>query len=223
MRQYSSFPIALNEIKRELKEMGILVTTQSVQNIQKPIEAYELQSYQYMVTQPDWNTIPVKSEHRDWCEVEFHERVSGSPLNPGVAWKLRRKYWEPFLNKFGKFDYAYPERMSLNLDKVIHALKKDINTRRAFLPVLDRQIDEADDFSKRFPCTLGYHFLFRQGKLNMTYLLRSSDYFEHLANDLYLANRLQCHVAESVGVEPGYFCHWVGSLHCFVRDVEGVF
>lgn len=221
MRFYETFNIALNEIRRDLREMGILIKTQSVQNIVGEVEAYEVQNYIYTVTRPDWREIELVNPL--WAEAEFQERIGGKPLNPGEAYKLRLDYWGKYINKLGRFDYAYPERISANLSFVIHALQKDINTRRAYLPILDNIEDQADNFERRFPCSLGYHFMFRQGKLNMTYLLRSSDYFEHLRYDLYLANRLQCHVAEAVGVEPGNFCHWVGSLHCFISDVSGVF
>jgi thymidylate synthase len=220
MRIYETFPIALNEIKRELKEMGQKVTTQSVQNIVEPIEMMELQDYIYTVTKPNWTEIPVKS--REWCDEEFKERVSGAMINPGHAWKIRRQYWEKFLNKSGRFDYAYPERITMNLDHVINALKKDIHTRRAYLSILGLS-DVPDSFNKRYPCSIGYRFNFRQDRLNMTYLLRSSDYFEHLAYDLHLAHRLQCYVANQVGVQSGHFCHYVGSLHCFLRDVKDVF
>lgn len=220
MRFYQSFSIALNEIKRELKEFGIVVKTQSVQNLVGEVEAYELQNYIYTVTEPDWRKIEVKNLL--WCEAEFKERIGG-PMNPGEAWKLRRSYWEKFLNKQGKFDYAYPDRIAYNLANVIDALKKDPFTRRAFLPIIDIVDDDSNIFDVRFPCSLGYHFLYRQGKLNMTYLLRSSDYFEHLPNDLWLAHRLQCHVAEATGLEPGNFCHWIGSLHCFTDKVSMIF
>jgi thymidylate synthase len=224
MRFYETFPIALNEIQREIKEMGIAVHTQSVQNMNiegnRDYDALEITNYQYMVSRPNYNEIPVKS--LVWCEDEFAERISGEMLNPGEAWKHRRSYWEKFLNKWGRFDYAYPQRMALNLDHVINALRKDNFTRRAFLPILGLE-DHSDDFNRRFPCSLGYHFLYRQGRLNMTYLLRSSDYFEHLMNDLWLAHRLQCHVAQETGLTAGTFCHWVGSLHAFAKDVKGVF
>lgn len=220
MRFYQTFPIALNEIRRELKEMGLLIHTKSVQNIVGDIEAYELQFYQYRVENAFYMDIPVKN--LDWCQAEFKERVSGLMMNPGAAWELRKPYWKQFINAFGKFDYAYPERITPNLEHVINALRKDIFTRRAFLPILGLQ-DDADDFKVRFPCSIGYHFLFRQEKLDMQYQLRSSDYFEHLANDLWLANRLQHYVADQLGVKSGVFYHSVGSLHCFTRDVKEVF
>lgn len=227
MRQFKDFAEALNELRRDLKEMGVVVHTKSVQN--KSIEGdesmatYELEDYGYIVTSPHYDQIPDNQLDREWCLAEFEERISRKPLNPGDAWKIRQPYWEQFLNKQGKFDYAYPQRISLNIDRVIGALKKDPLTRRAFLPIWSQVVDIQDDFGRRVPCSLGYHFKFRQGKLNMTYLLRSSDYFEHLGNDLWLANRLQHYVAQQCDMKVGHFTHWIGSLHCFMKDVKEVF
>lgn len=219
-RFYETFPEAINEIKRDLKEMGIRTITQSVQNIKEPIAGFELQNYTYRVTRPDFTQIPLKSSH--WAEAEFVERTSGFALNPGHAWKFRRDYWERFLNREGKFDYAYPERMAKNLINVIDALRKDPSTRRAYLSILGNQ-DPPNDFSVRYPCSVGYHFMYRQGQLDVTYYLRSSDFFEHFNYDIYLADRLKCYVAATLGLKPGFFVHYVDSLHVFERDVEGVF
>jgi thymidylate synthase len=224
MRFYETFPIALNEIRRELKEMGIAVHTQSVQNMDvsqnEDYNALELQNYQYLVSRPDYVSIPLKNP--EWCIAEFQERVSGEMLNPGEAYKLRLPYWSKFLNKWGRFDYAYPQRMTLNLDHVINALRKDPSTRRAYLPILGLE-DHADSFDVRFPCSIGYHFLYRQGRLTMRYDLRSSDFSEHFNNDIWLATRLLHYVAARCDMTPGYFCHSIGSLHCFHKDVKGVF
>lgn len=224
MRFYETFPIAINEIRRELKEMGIVVKTKSVQNMDvsdnEDYNAFELQNYAYTVTRPDYTSIPLKCPQ--WAEDEFRERTCGQPLNPGNAWRLRGEYWQQFLNKFGRFDYAYPERITVNLDRVINALKKDPYTRRAYLPILWAS-DGADDFHKRFPCSVGYHFLYRQGSLSVTYYLRSSDFGEHFNYDIYLAERLKQFVAEKAGLKPGYFCHFIGSSHIFQHEVKGVF
>lgn len=225
MRIYSNFPEAINEIRRELKEMGITIHTKSVQNkdisTDDEMSTYEIQNYSYTVTNPQYSEIPLKVP--EWAEAEFQERISGKHLNPGEAWKLRSAYWKQFLTPDDKFDYAYPQRMALPLSDVIRALNKDLYTRRAFLPIFDRQLDDPKNFGERIPCSLGYWFNFRQGKLNVTYLLRSSDFGEHFNNDIYLADRLKCYVAAQVGVQPGHFSHWIGSLHIFKKDVKDVF
>lgn len=231
MRFFRNFPEAINEIKRELKEMGIKIHTKSVQN--KDIsdnpdyETMELQNYQYLVTSPDFTQIPLRSP--DWAEAEFIERTCGIPLNPGEAWRYREDYWKNFLVDCNSgssrkiFDYAYPQRMAIPLRHVIEALKKDPYTRRAYLSIFDRYEDFPDAFGSRIPCSVGYHFLYRQGQLNATYLLRSSDFFEHFNYDIYLADRLKCFIAKECGMKPGTFSHWIGSLHCFAKDVAEVF
>ena len=224
MRIFSTFAEALNEIKRELKEMGMVVKTKSVQNKDisenEDYRCYEVQDYSYRVTKPDYLTIPLRSP--EWARAEFFERVGGQPLNPGQAWKYREDYWKQFLNREGKFDYAYPERMTANLENVIDALKKDPSTRRAYLSILGNQ-DPPNNFGCRFPCSIGYHFLYRGDQLNIKYHLRSSDFFEHFNYDIYLADRLKNYVADRVGMKPGFFTHEIGSLHCFYKDVKGVF
>lgn len=225
MRIYTSFPEALNEIKRDLKEMGISVHTKSVQNIHTAEDvrynSLEIQNYIYTVTMPDFNDIPIR-DHL-WAEQEFTERTSGLHLNPGTAWLHRRGYWEQFLDRDGKFDYSYPERLACPLQEVINLIKTDNSTRRAFVAVFDRSLDVPNDLSKRIPCSLGYWFNWRQRQLNMTYLQRSADFSEHFNYDVYLAERLHCHVAQQTKLLPGSYTHWLGSLHVFAKDVSGVF
>jgi thymidylate synthase len=225
MRFYQTFPEALNELKRELKEMGIRIHTQSYQN--KDIKndpqmgTLELQNYQYLVTDAQSDQIPIKN--LQWATEDFLERVSQKPLNPGEAWKYRRETWEQFLKPNGRFDYTYSERMADPIRTTLEALKKDLYTRRAFLPVFDRQMDNQSDFNCRIPCSLGYWFYFRQDKLNITYLQRSADFSEHFNYDIWMANTLNSYIAYQLNVTPGSFSHWVGSLHIFERDVKGVF
>ena len=225
MRFYQTFPEALNEIRRELKEMGIKIHTASFQNKDisrdPDMETLELQNYQYLVTDPITDSIPLANP--EWAQKDFMERISERPLNPGEAWKLRESTWKPFLRGNGRFDYTYPERLCDPIRTTLEALKKDINTRRAFLPVFDRQIDNQCDFTTRIPCSLGYWFYFRQEKLNVTYLQRSADFYEHFNYDIWMATMLNQYLAYRLSVPCGTFSHWVGSLHIFAKDVQGVF
>jgi thymidylate synthase len=225
MRFYTNFSEAFNELKRELKEMGINIHTKSVQNkdiTDNPeFDSKEITNYMYTVTQPNCDDIPLNNEA--WCEAEFGERTSRKDLNPGTAWLLRKNYWEQFLKSDGTFDYAYPQRMKFTLPRVINLLKKDNQTRRAFLPIFDSVRDCVDNLEARIPCSLGYWFVYRQSQLHITYLQRSSDFSEHFNNDVWLANKLKDYVAEKAGLEPGHFIHWLGSLHIFAKDVKNVF
>lgn len=226
MRIYRNFPEAYNELRRELKEMGIKIHTKSVQNLniegKEDMSTLEIQNYTYTVLSPNADEVPVKNI--EWAEAEFADRISGDEtLNPGETYKFRSETWTPLLNELGMFDYTYPQRLANTLVPAIRALKLDLYTRRAFVAVFDAELDSTDDFRTRIPCTLGYWFNYRQDKLNMTYLLRSSDFGEHYNYDVYLATRLLNYVASEIGVQPGTFTHWIGSFHVFAKDVEGVF
>lgn len=224
MRIYNNFEESMNEIKRDLAEMGINIHPHSYQN--KDIShdpnfaTYELQNYMYTVTNPDTQFL---SPTQPWADAELAERLSRKPLNPGEAYKLRSDVWDQFLNPQGRFDYSYPERFYGLIDPIIMELRGNSQSRQLFLPMF-----EGTDLSylggeKRIPCTLGYLFQYRQGMLNITYLQRSADFATHFHNDCYLATRMMEHIAERSGLTPGMYTHYIGSLHIFKKDVSGVF
>jgi hypothetical protein len=207
MRIFLNFEEARNEIQRDLAEMGtsgetVKLKTMQNKNIEgiEGFETYELLNYQYTVLQPHVGDLD--RANKKWCLAEWAERlagIEGNPVNPGEAYLIREKVWKEFLNVNFKFDYTYSERLG-------------------FLPN-----DLAVAGKKRVPCTLGYHFIYRGGKLHCTYFMRSCDFITHYQNDLYLCKKLLDYVAGNVGVNPGQITHTVNSLHCYKKDVQGVF
>lgn len=224
MRFYETFREATGEIKRDLAEMGIRVHSKTYQDkdISKDegMVQRELQNYVYTVTKPALDQL---DPTQPWADAEFEERVGGKALNPGEAYKLRPEVWNQFIQKDGRFGYSYSERMGNQVQAVINTLKNDAESRQAYLSVWDPVDCFYTGGIRRVPCTLGYQFQIRGGQLNATYLMRSSDFATHFQNDLYLAHKLQRHVAEKVGVPSGYYTHFIASLHVFEKDVKAVF
>lgn len=116
-----------------------------------------------------------------------------------------------------------------DLDDLVEVLLADPLTRQAYLPVWFPEDLGAARRGKRVPCTLGYHFLFRQGKLHLVYPMRSCDYLRHFRDDLYLTIRLllwvleQCRLADPGtwgAVVPGVLTMHITSLHMFLSDRE---
>ena len=235
MRIYKDFKDALPEIKRDLVEMGVKIHTRTYQDkviADDPnFESLELQNYIYTVTNPNPAELnPVQP----WADAEFEERMSGLPLNPGEAWKLRPEVWTQFLEKLPlktaagddqyEFAYSYPERMYDQFLYLVQKAKEDINSRQLFLSIWDKNKDPDNiGGAGRVPCSLGYLFQIRKGRVNMSYMMRSSDYATHLNNDVYLAVRTQQRFAEEMGLPLGMFTQFIGSLHIFKKDSEGVF
>jgi thymidylate synthase len=229
MRIYQDASEMYEEIRRDLKEMGIKVHTVSMQNqlieFERDFETTELQNYAYMLLNAESKEIaqflPVD---RDWADAEFEERIT-YVNNPGEAWKIRRDVWEPLLVN-GTMDYTYGERfeMANNLSNVIRTLKGDPYSRRLWLGVWCPKLDSpAIDQLIRVPCSIGYQFQFRGGKLHIHYVMRSCDFGEHFSNDVYLAVKLLEYVAREAGMEPGNFTHTMFSLHVYNKDVSEVF
>lgn len=111
-----------------------------------------------------------------------------------------------------------------DLGDVVKLLCDDPYTRQAYLPIWFPE--DTGGGSKRAPCTIGYHFLMREGRLDINYHIRSCDFVRHFRDDLYLTVRLLMWVLEACrtcnsdwrDVTPGLFIMQIGSLHLFRND-----
>lgn len=174
-----------------------------------------------------------------WAEDHFRERISGEPLNPGKEWANwpGAKSAETFQgNK--KFSHTYMERYWPksagdikgihqgiryrygDLNDVIQQLIDEPTTRQAYLPIFFPE-DTGAVHKERVPCSIGYHFMIRDGYLHCWYFLRSCDFVRHYKDDMYLTCRLMEHVAQSVSpkLKLGYLHVTIASLHIFRGDL----
>lgn len=181
-----------------------------------------------------------------WAEDHFLERISGWPLNPPPSsewWPYKVAGHEGHVDASAKFSHTYPERFWPkfaekkmgngpvynrgirypygDLNDVVKLLEREPDTRQAYLPVWFPE-DTGAIQGQRVPCTLGYHFLSTpDGKLDITYHIRSCDLLRHFQDDVYMAGRLLQWVCErfvAPAWEPGELRMNIGSLHRFVGD-----
>ena len=223
-RIFHKFKEATNEIARDLAELSTRLdpTTWQGRSVEGDPDyiTTELQNYLYTVTEPDPSDL---NPTQPWADLELEERLGASPVNPGEAYKSRPEVWEELRDIGGDFAYTYSERLIPQLPHIIDTLTQHPASRQVFVSVWDAVDDPARLEIMRVPCSLGYYLQFRHGRLNMTYLQRSCDFSTHYENDVWLAVRFLQHVAKEVNMESGHFSHWIGSLHVFQKDVEGVF
>jgi hypothetical protein len=195
-----------------------------------------------------------------WADEHFEERVGGVPMNPDPSHE-RWPWWkgqDDSTKKGGKFSHTYSERFWPkqagdmpdkkmwvhpikglrytygDLNDLLDLMLREPHGRQAFLPIFFPE-DTGAVHGGRIPCTLGYWFVLRDGKLNMTYYIRSCDYVRHFRDDIYLAVRLQLWVLQQVqqlalahadhgeyepwlDVTPGTFTMHIGSLHFHEGD-----
>lgn len=195
-----------------------------------------------------------------WADDHFmQERVSGDPVNPGETWKQWRSAASAATHKEEQFDHSYAERYWPrfagrtpggilttdrpcdphrgirfeygDLNDLVDVLIADPTTRQAYLPVWFPEDLRAATSSKRVPCSLGYHFIVRAGRMHVVYYLRSCDYVRHFRDDIYLTVRLllwvlyQCRLGGDSwpDVIPGTITMHITSMHIFKADYKVLF
>ena len=126
-----------------------------------------------------------------------------------------------------------------DLSDVVDLLVRSPLTRQAYLPIWFPE-DTGSVHGERVPCTLGYHFMVRDGRLSCRYYMRSCDLIRHFADDVYLASRLTQWVTDEwnarayytdrapdgspqdppfwKALTPGDLIMHISSLHAFVGD-----
>lgn len=237
MRFFKDFPEAINEIHRDLKEMGVRVENTHMQDKEGSFPTYELHNYAYTVLEPRFSDLkPVQP----WCDLEWAHRVRGikgevEMMTPAALARSDEFInWEDFIEKVpGKPDqmaYTYGERFaeSTQVLNVIDELQTNPESRQMFISLWNPTLDAVRFGVRRVPCTLGYHVLYRNNRLHMTYMMRSCDFLTHFQNDIWLAMQLQhyivAHIRQALpDAAPGRFSHFINSFHVYQNHVKDVF
>jgi hypothetical protein len=186
-----------------------------------------------------------------WAEAHFKERVSMVPHNPPPSheiWPHAQSDNQEFTNK-GKFSHTYPERFWPkfanddwpvgkhqphqgirfrygDLMDVVRLMHNDPHTRQAYLPVFFPE-DTGAHHGQRIPCTLGYLFRYRRGRMNIVYYIRSCDFRRHFRDDVYMAGRLAQWMMIMLrdsnlkleALDMGKLIMHISSLHIFEGDL----
>lgn len=182
-----------------------------------------------------------------WADVHFEERVGGVPLNPQPSedsWDHTVKGNAEFKRDGKKHSHTYAERFwpkyagGVNnshrgiryqygdLSDLVLQLRRDPLSRQGILPVFFPE-DTGITHDDRKPCTIAYQFMRTGDEMDITYFIRSCDYYRHFRNDVYFAIRLclwilselREHDPDSWGkVVPGQLNMLISSLHIFRND-----
>lgn len=232
MRIFKDLYEMQSELEREIKHNGLIVQVETVQDKDvRKNDAYktkELLGYSFLVkdtsNRDKW--IIDNKCNLDWCKEEFNDRTSVHLINPGIAWKLRRKIWQEFIHN-DKFSYTYNERLRTQLNETIDLLNENPNSRQAIITIYDQHEDKVNRGGlKRIPCSMYYQIFIREGKLNLIYNIRSNDFVNHFPYDIWLAAELQKYIADRnkyVAGKVGDLIYFCGSLHVFYQDKKEIF
>jgi thymidylate synthase len=124
----------------------------------------------------------------------------------------------------GVLQGAYGPRMRCwhgrqdQLDAVRRQLLKDPDSRQAVIQLFDAEHDRQG--FRDVPCTLGYRFFLRDGRLHMHTTMRSQDVWLGLPYDLFAATLLQELLAGWLGAQLGEYRHTIDSLHLYDENSQ---
>lgn len=166
--------------------------------------------------------------NHNYMERYWPAHAGARVISDGVE-EFKRRFnqgWHRGSEPMTGINHAYGD-----LGGLVRDLAAEPDTRQAYLPVWFPE-DTGDAHKGRKPCTLGYHFIMRNGKLDVTYYMRSCDLAHHFRDDVYLTIRLllwvldQCRIqnpGQWRDVEPGRFTMHITSLHMFINDYRKMY
>lgn len=235
MRIFDNCKEAVTEIARELKKCSSYVHTQTMQNKviadDENYQTKELEGFSFAIINAD-DKDEMPGVTLEWCKAELAERLSEDTINPGEAYKLRHEVWDEFLvEKIDhtmletkiEFDYTYNERINYQLKHIVEELKLHPESRQAIIEIHNNIRDLSSLGGRaRIPCSMFYQYMLRDGKLDVIYVMRSTDFQTHFQNDIWQACSIRDYVAKQIGVQPGKFIMFASSLHIYKKDWDAL-
>lgn len=194
-------------------------------------QMHETLGYKYEVEDPTTFVFNDKKLGRiqyDYAEYFYSWMMSGCGEEATEAFKKQYPNVTTYLDNPksdalpANFNVFYGPRITAQLPIVLEELRKNPDTRRAVVNILQ----ESDlkllqiDTKLEFPCCDSAQFTIRDGKLNLHLHMRSNNMANVAKLDMYLWGRAQCEIAASMNLPLGRFISTIGSAHIFTTDFE---
>lgn len=229
MRIYSRVIDLFTETVRELFARGQTSYDPTVQGIKVPREEYEMMEligYSYKLT--IWSDLCMAMDwwrerfNRRWVSCDTAKRWAKSMMedsNPDDWWKgVMDEYWYKFSSYpvFGRFEYTYGERLAPQIERLISHMMENPGGKGHFIAVW-HPTDTGMKWRK--PCTIGYQFLWRDGRGYIVVYQRSLDLVNFFPLDVAKAIFFGEEIMKRAGMKLTHLIHFIGSLHAYKADV----
>lgn len=210
--------------------MAYLYTGQNMSDLYITL-ANEVMLGQKVAGTRERNNVTFVLEDPNDC-IPLPRGLSYSYMLGELVWYLKARNDVDFIKTFGPYwaqisddgktsnsAYGYIIFKKYGFDQyqqVIEQLRKDPSSRRAKININvpnPKSIETKDE-----PCTIALDFLIRNGRLNCTAIMRSSDIWLGIPYDVIFFTTLQRMIAEELGVSIGEYTHFTASLHAYERD-----
>ena len=173
---------------------------------------------------PDYNTTMKEVAMTFYVEDAVAEPFI-SRLFPGGHHELQQYTMEicdgilDFMVGAGEnvWEYTYHQRFAYQLPWIIEELKRNPYSRRAIMNIRDFEVDSSNDHPA---CLQSIHFAIREGKLNMTVMMRSNDAVQATFMNAVGFIALLRKVSEAIDVPTGSYTHIAYSFHAYENCYE---
>lgn len=135
--------------------------------------------------------------------------------------QYRNEYCRELLKDHGIYETVYSRVLGKGKTKIsqykviLEKLRKNRFTRRAVMTLWE---PEQDLHSEHPPCVCMMQSLIRDGKLNLTIVLRSNDAWLSALPDMIVFSRLQSQMAKDLTLDCGEYVHHAISYHIYDYD-----
>ena len=195
------------------------------------LDTFELEDYHFVLSDPTQGitTNLDRALNYSLVALEFLSYAGGvggtkghAELNKNVA-----PNFAAFIDETtGIMNGAYGPRIGTQLQEVVSVLVADPDSRQA--QVIISRPDEMrrvispghKGADKDYPCTNGFTFRIRDGKLNMSVTMRSNDLYWGTPYDVAAFTLIQRLVAAVLGVPVGRYSHYAASMHYYATTAE---
>ncbi len=147
-------------------------------------------------------------------------QLIGGFSDPAAMLKVS-KHFELFMDG-GVFHAPYGPRIATQLPEAIAWLRRDPDSRKAYVATWDPMIDLWDTDTRDHPCTTSIQFMIRDGALNAHVNMRANDAWRGFPYDVFQFCQLQLAVAACLGVPAGTYFHHATSFHLYEENWDDV-
>lgn len=158
---------------------------------------------------------PWRKFSNSYAEKEWDWYLSGWPYVTEI--KKYAKIWDNMHAGDDRVNsnYGWQWKRNGQLAKCIDQLKNNPNSRQAWISIYDGK--EKGQYKYDTPCTMCVGFDIKNGKLDMTVIMRSNDLVYGFCNDQYCFSKLQQMVADHLDLPVGTYTHFAHDLHIYER------
>lgn len=185
------------------------------------LKTKEILNAQFVVDDP-YMTFECRKLSLKYMKAEALWYLSGDPYNDSILkfakiWGQIRQDNGEFFSNYGQYWFGKQNGFKWVVDQ----LSRDEDSRQAVIPMLSK--DHCFEGNKDVVCTSGVFFNIRDGKLNMTVVMRSSDFILGYAYDLPMFTMLHQMVyfqlvnSHYPRLELGEYTHNSISLHVYEK------